>query len=221
MREKFTLFIISSFCLLGLVSYAFAQDEAPLGYYGYGPGSPGKILVTAYMTGPAFTLNMYVYDFGNVEPSTPYIMERGLHIENTGGVNLDFFLYSDNAVTGWNLYVGPLEPGENEFSFYALAGAQSDTLNPPEESHFGYPSLVANQIGFMLPLKEITSEQFYNPSWSSIPGISPAGLNLPAEVPGDPHADEFCLFLRLSTPSWSTEDTFQILQVTIEAHLAE
>ena len=223
MKEKFVIcFIISSLCFSGFLGTLWAQDEAPLANYGYGGTlDPGKIIVSSFMSGPAFELNMYDYDFGEVEPATPYIMDHGLHIENTGGVNLDFNLYSIDAYTGWLLNVRTTTAVENYFSLYALAGDPGDTLNPPTESDFHNPSLIANQIGFEHPYKEINSNQFYNPSWSAIPGITASGLNLPAEVPGEPTADEFSLFLRLLTPSWSTMDAFQVMQVTIEARIAE
>jgi hypothetical protein len=206
-RETVAKIIIFSTCFLSFAGL-FAQTTVT-----------HKLVIKAVMAGPSFSLSTTVWNLGAVDPERRYPMEHGILVRNTGGLTLDFTIYSLPTAGGWDLHLGDPYPPENTFCLYALAGAPQDTNRPPSERNYLYPSVTRNQVTYAAD--EITTNRFYNSTWSTIPSVTPSGLHLPAKVPGQPDRNAFSLFLMLITPIRSTVDPNQTIEVYIDARLLD
>lgn len=185
----------------------------------FAQSSSRPIVIKAVMAGPSITLSTTAWELGAVDPEHRYIMPRGILVRNSGGVTIDISLYALPTIGGWDLHIGDPYPPENTFCLYALAGSPSDTLRPPSERDFLLPTTTRNQLTYAPD--EITTNRFYNSSWSTVPGITSSGIHLPAKVPGLPARNSFSLFLMLITPIRSTVDPNQVIEAYIEAKLMD
>jgi hypothetical protein len=67
------------------VGFAWAQDN---GVQTYEYETEGKIIVTAYMAGVAFSLDATLWEVGEVRPTEAFI-SPAFRLQNDGGVNID------------------------------------------------------------------------------------------------------------------------------------
>ncbi len=161
-----------------------------------------KIVVTAYMTGIAFSLDATAWSIGEMMPARDYISPC-FNLQNDGGVNIDiaFQMEADTVSPGgwtpisnityadWSTY-----PGTDEYFLTPELGDAGYTA-PTAKTDFGPVGL---EVGVY---KEATSTQFA----ADVTSADGNGINLVAYAPGDDDADEVNIYLLFIAPASTTQ----------------
>lgn len=218
MNKRLT-FILLALLVIILFSWGVALSQSS--YTG-----SGRVYVFTRMKGPSFSISNTVWypgyirevagEWTGITPSdTVCIMadSEAIVLENTGGITLDFALVVYPSLH-WMPNEFSDDADEDVFVLNALVGDVTSTR--PTDDDF----LVGVLTFLTMMDTEITSNRYYNPSWSTVPGIRANGLHLMANPPSSSVAgtNKVKIWLRFHAPTRTTAwDIRQTIMVELTA----
>ena len=189
--------------VLGMVGYAWAQDE---GAQTYAYTTDGKIIVTAYMTGVAFSLDATTWTIGQVTPSQ-ILSSDAYKLQNDGGVNIDltFEMIPDaGADVAWtaddDIDVTPdysTFPATDKYYLEPLLTDAGDT-RPAASTNYSLDGTYYDGTGL---IEGTAKEATVNLFAEDVSTADANGLNLPAYVPGNNDGDDVYINLLFIAPA--------------------
>ena len=193
-------------------------EFSPPMFSDYSATEDAKIIVTAYMTGVAFSMSATDWAVGPCRPNENKF-SPSYTLQNDGGVNIDlgFMVFPDSygGAYPWTAWNNPAPFIDTVYMAVVLTDYSVAAIDP---SAFSDPT---DAIYESATYVEATDTRF-NPSDGSTPyaGANSNGLNLAAFKPDDPNGDRVKLWLKFVATASARDPGFAGVPHSLEVSIA-